>query len=203
MEGLGYQTTRSTAPAAETLDAVDAPHTTYILAGPNAPGEEAEKREHASIERFLRRGGRVLATGFDGADFLPGGRTGSATQFVGELCTTVPEGSGELAQAGPVAAYDAAPWTSPEPLVRVDQRCGADAVVVHRPYPHGGMMVWFASAEPISNRGLTHDNSLHLLLLAVGPSSGEGARRVIFRRVLSRGCGDRSRLSEGPAAAVA
>ena len=177
---LGYDVSRSDASAAQTLDSADAPHTTYLLAGPNAPAEGEQKRDYAAIERFLQRGGRVLATGFRGAYFLPGGRTGQATQFVGELCTTAPEGAGELAQAGPVATYDATPWNAPEPAVRVDGRCGSDAVVVHRPYANGGEMIWWSSAEALTNRGIAQDNSLHLLLIAVGPAKGAAERRVIF-----------------------
>ena len=177
---LGYDVSRSDASAAATLDAADAPHTTYILAGARTPAEGEQKTEYAAIERFLQRGGRVLASGFSAAYFLPGGRTGNGTQFVGELCTTTPEGAGELAQVGPVSTYDASPWNAPEPAVRVDQRCGSDAVVVHRPYANGGQMVWWSSSEALTTRGIAKDNSLHLLLLSVGPAKGKGARRVIF-----------------------
>lgn len=177
---LGYEVSRSDVAAAAALDAADAPHTTYLLAEPHAPSEGEQKQQYGAIERFLERGGRVLATGFRGAYFLPGGRTGAGTQFVGELCTTTPEGAGKLAQAGAVSTYDVTPWNAPEPAVRVDQRCGSDAVVVHRPYPNGGEMVWWSSAEALTNRGIAQNNSLHLLLLSVGSAKGAGARRVIF-----------------------
>ncbi len=176
LQQLGYRVSRSDQSTASTLEYADAPHTVYLLADPYAPGEEVQKREYDAVERFLQRGGRVIATGFRGAYFLPGGRTGKPSQFVGELCTTVPEGKSILAQAGNVSMYDAAPWNAREPLVRVDARCGADAVVVHRDYPHGGRMVFLSSSEPFSNRGLKQDNALHLLLLSVGA----GERAVIF-----------------------
>ncbi len=162
------------------LDSVDAPHTTYILAGPGAPSEEAQKREYAAVERFLRRGGRVLATGFRGAYFLPGGRTGSPSQMLTDLCNTVPEGADVLAQAGSIATYDQTPWSAVEPAVRIDQRCGADAVVVHRPYAHGGEFVWWSSSEALSNRGIQQDSSLRLLLASIGPATGPDARRILF-----------------------
>ncbi|WP_047496346.1 DUF4350 domain-containing protein [Terriglobus sp. TAA 43] len=176
---LGYSVRRSDV-SASMLDQVDAIHTTYVLAAPNAPAEDVQKRDYDSVERFLRRGGRVIATGSGGALFLPGGRSGKPTQFVGNLCNAVPEGNSDLAQTGSFSLYDAAPWNALEPLARVDARCGADAVLVHREYPHGGAMVYLASSEPFSNRGLKQDQSLHLLLLAVGPASGEGHRAVIF-----------------------
>ncbi|MGI4980083.1 MAG: DUF4350 domain-containing protein [Janthinobacterium lividum] len=174
---LGYTAARSDEDAVAALDRADAQHTTYILAEPNAPGEEAQKREYAALHRFLDRGGRVLATGFAGAHFLPGGRTGEVTQMLNGLCTTTTEGRSAYAAVGPVSTYDFAPWNAAEPLVRVDHRCGNDAVVVHRSFPNGGEMVWWSTAEPLTNRGIGQDSSLHLLLAAVGPAAG---RHVIF-----------------------
>jgi hypothetical protein len=177
---LGYDVSRSDQTLTSALDGADAPHTSLILAGPNAPSEEAQRREYAAVERFLRRGGRVLATGFRGAYFLPSGRTGDATQFLNGLCNTVPEGLSAYAQTGPVAIYDQTSWSSPDPAVRVDQRCGGDAVVVHKPYAHGGEFVWWSNSEPLTTRGLAQDSSLRLLLAAIGPPRGPGARRVLF-----------------------
>ena len=180
LEGMGYGVARSDQSLTAALDRADARHTTLILAGPNAPGEESQKREYAALEHFLERGGRVLATGFRGAYFLPGGRTGDATQFLNGLCHTTVEGRSAYAAAGPVDLYDATPWNAIEPAVRVDQRCGNDAVVVHRTYPGGGEMVWWSSSEPLNTRGIANDSSLRLLLAAVGPAAGPEARRVLF-----------------------
>ena len=177
---LNYDVRRSEQSAATALDAADAPHTTYLLAAPNASAEDVQKQDYEAVERFLRRGGRVIATGVEGASFLPGGRSGRATQFVGALCNIVTEGNGALTQAGSVSTYDAAPWSAAEPLARVDARCGADAVMVHRDYAHGGRMIYLSSSEPFSNRGLRQDNALHLLLLAVGPATGADRRTVLF-----------------------
>ena len=180
LDSLGYGVSRSDQPLMAALDGTDAPHTTLILAGPHAPGEESQKREYAAVERFLQRGGRVLSTGFFGAYFLPGGRTGGATQFIDGLCHTTAEGRSVYALAGSIDLYNQAPWNALEPAVRVDQRCGNDAAVVHRTYPNGGEMVWWSSSEPLSTRGIAQDSSLRLLLAAAGPASGEHARRVIF-----------------------
>ena len=177
---LGYEVSRSEQSLTATLDQVDAPHTTLVLAGPNAPGEPSQKSEYAALERFLQRGGRVLSTGFRGAYFLPGGRTGEATQFIGGLCHTTAEGRSAYAAAGSVDLYDASPWNALEPAVRVDQRCGNDAAVVHRTYPGGGEMVWWSSSEPLNTRGIAQDNSLRLLLASVGPSTGPEARKIVF-----------------------
>jgi hypothetical protein len=180
LESLGYGVSRSDQPLAAILDGVDAPHTTLVLAGPNAPTETSQKREYASVERFLESGGRVFSTGFFGAYFLPGGRTGEASAFIEGLCHTTSEGHSAYAEAGSIDLYDRAPWNSLEPAVRVDQRCGNDAAVVHRTFPNGGEMVWWSNSEPLSTRGIAQDSSLRLLLASVGPASGEHARHVIF-----------------------
>lgn len=177
LSDLGYTVSRSEVRTVDALEAADAPHTTYILAAPEAPAADAEKREYQAIQRFLERGGRVLATGFRGAYFLPGGRTGEPTRTMSALCETAPEGRSAYAAAGSVALYDVSTWNAAEPLVRVDQRCGADAVAIHQSFPHGGEMMWWSSAEPLTTRGLAQDNSLRLLLAAAGPASG---RRVLF-----------------------
>ena len=180
LESLGYSLSRNDESLTIALAQADAPHTTLVLAAPNAPSEESQKREYAAVERFLQRGGRVLATGFRGAYFLPDGRTGEATQFISGLCHTTAEGRSAYAAAGSIDIYDASPWSAIEPAVRVDQRCGNDAAVVHRTYPNGGEMVWWSSSEPLSTRGIAQDSSLRLLLAAVGPASGPGARRIVF-----------------------
>ena len=180
LESLGYSVSRSDQPLMTALDGADAQHTTLVLAGPHAPGEESQKREYAAVGRFLQRGGRVLSTGFFGAYFLPGGRTGGATQFIDGLCHTTAEGRSAYALAGSIDLFDQTPWNALDPLVRVDQRCGDDAAVVHRTYPNGGEMVWWSNSEPLSTRGIAQDSSLSLLLAAVGPASGEHARRVVF-----------------------
>ena len=177
---LGYGVSRSEESLATTLEGADAQHTTLVLAGSNAPNEESQKREYAAVEQFLERGGRVLATGFRGAYFLPGGRTGEATQFVNGLCHTTAEGRSVYAAVGSVDLYDSSPWNALEPAVRIDQRCGNDAAVVHRTYPNGGEMVWWSSAEPLTTRGIRQDSSLRLLLAALGPSTGTQARRILF-----------------------
>ena len=128
----------------------------------------------------MDRGGRVLATGFRGAYFLPEGRTSDPTQFLNGLCNTAAEGNSIYAQVGSIATYDSAPWGSLEPTVQIDQRCGNDAVVVHRPFPNGGEMIWWSAAEPLTNRGLGQNSDLHLLLAAIGPASGPHARQVLF-----------------------
>lgn len=170
---LGYAVERWES-APEELKNVDAANTTLILADPNLPTENA-KDVQAKIADFLSRGGRVLATGREGAYFLPDGKTDGPTRLYQSLCVTTPEGQSGLARAGRVSISDYARWTELEPRFRVSQLCGEDAVVVS--YKHGaGEAIWWSSDRPLTNRGLKEDASLKLVLA----SAGGADRRVLF-----------------------
>jgi hypothetical protein len=160
--------------APEELKNVDAAKTTLILADPNLPTENA-KDVQAKIADFLSRGGRVLATGREGAYFLPDAKTDAPTRLYQSLCITTPEGESGLARAGKVSLGDYARWTALEPRFRVSQLCGEDAVVVS--YKHGaGEAIWWSSDRPLTNRGLKEDASLKLVLASMGGAD----RRVLF-----------------------
>jgi hypothetical protein len=170
---LGYGAERWEAPPDDLKD-VDAAKTTLILAEPNFPTENA-KQVQAKIAEFLSRGGRVLATGKEGAYFLPDAKTDAPGRLYQKLCFTTPEGQGPLAAAGKVSLPDAVRWTALEPKFRVSQLCGNDAVVVS--YNYGsGEAIWWSSQLPMTNRGLREDASLKLVLASVGGTD----RRVLF-----------------------
>jgi hypothetical protein len=170
---LGYRAERwETSP--ENLKNVDAAKTTLILAEPNFPTENA-KQVQAKIADFLSRGGRVVATGKEGAYFLPDAKTGAPARLYQKLCFTTPEGQGPLARAGKVSLADNVRWTALEPKFRVSQSCGNDAVVVS--YHYGaGEAIWWSSPMPMTNRGLKEDASLKLTLASLGGTD----RRVLF-----------------------
>ncbi|HXC95003.1 MAG TPA: DUF4350 domain-containing protein [Edaphobacter sp.] len=170
---LGYVTERWES-APEDLKNVDASKTTLILAEPSFPTENGKEVE-AKIADFLSRGGRVLATGKEGAYFLPDAKTDAPTRLYQKLCASTPEGQGVLAQAGKVSLPDYVRWTAQGPKFRVSQLCGEDAVVVS--YKYGlGEAVWWSSERPMTNRGLKEDASLRLMLASLGGSN----RRVLF-----------------------
>lgn len=166
---LGYQTTPWERSATE-LSAADAPHTTLILAESQLMDIGKEK---SGIGDFLYHGGRVLATGAVSALLLPESHIGRPSRIYTALCYTTPQSLSAMGRAGQVAVPVPSQWK--ESAARVDQACGADAVVVH--YPVGsGEVVWWSSSAPLSNRGLKDDAALRLLLASVGAPG----RRVLF-----------------------
>lgn len=176
LERMGVKVSRWTEPL-DALDNVDAGRTTLVLASPSFDGTD---RKHFSeiLQRFLDRGGRVLATGASSAELLPYGAVKPPGTFRSGLCTTTPEGPGELAHAGRIEMAEAAQWAGQGPLFRVEQRCGADAVVVR--YPEGkGEVIWWSTATPADNGELHNDAGLRLLLASVGTD-----RAVLFDEAL-------------------
>jgi hypothetical protein len=162
---LGYRARRWEASPGD-LKNVDAHKATLILAEPNFPTEGA-KEIKAEIADFLSRGGRVLATGRDGAYFLPDAKTDAPGRLYQRLCFSTPEGQGPLARVGKVSLADNVRWAALGPKFRVSQLCGNDAVVVS--YNYGaGEVIWWSSPLPMSNRGLKEDASLKLVLASVG-----------------------------------
>jgi hypothetical protein len=156
------------------LKNVDAAKTTLVLAEPNFP-PEGSKQVQAEIADFLSRGGHVLATGKEGAYFLPGGKTDAPSALYQKLCFSTPEGHGPLARVGKVSLASNVRWAALGPEFRVSQLCGNDAVVVSYSYG-GGEAIWWSSPLPMTNRGLKEDGSLKLLLASVGGSD----RSVLF-----------------------
>jgi hypothetical protein len=176
LQSLGYHAARYDG-TLDDLKSVDAANTTLLLAAPHYPATE-QKQNAASLLRFLQRGGRVLATGDEGALLLPGGSTAQPAKFQSGLCYTTPEGPGPLAATGPAEIYDFARWNGDDLSVRVDHRCNNDAVVVH--FPVGsGTAIWWSSAHPLTNAGLKSDPNLRLLLASLG-----GRKNILFDEAL-------------------
>ena len=155
--------------------------TTLILAAPEYDATE-QKALAAEVRRFLERGGRVIATGPSGALLLPEGEVKAPGLLESGLCHTTPEGPGPLARAGSVEMTVSSQWASAGPRYSVEQRCGANAVVVR--YAVGkGEAVWWSSAAPLENEELKNDGDLRLLMASVGDSQrlGQNAGRdVVF-----------------------
>jgi hypothetical protein len=179
---LGYKAERWEGSAGD-LGEVDAPHTSLVLANPVVPPED-QADVAAAIKDFLDRGGRVIATGVNGAYLIPGGETAEPTEFYKSLCISIPEGQGTMALAGPVSMEDPVRWKSDTVATRVQQRCGGDAVAVTVRVGQGEA-VWWSTPLPMTNRGIKEDASLKLLLASVGAPG----QRVLFDESLHGGGG--------------
>jgi hypothetical protein len=164
---LGYQEVRWERPEAE-LAQVDAAHATLVLAEPSPSVTVLPKQQREEpFDDFLRRGGRIVATGQIVPLLLPDAKVAFAGHLYNVLCDTTPEGPGPLARAGTLSMLAPIRWARQGPDVRVAQRCGGSAVVVS--YPVGrGEVIWWASATPLTNEGLRQDGNLRLLLASVG-----------------------------------
>lgn len=167
LDQLGYREVRWESPEAE-LAGADAAHATLVLADPSASVTVLEEKQRTQpFENFLRRGGRIVATGPVAALLLPDAKIASPDRFYTALCNTTPEGPGPLARAGSLSMSVPVRWAREDPGVRVAQTCGSSAVVVS--YPVGqGEVIWWASATPLTNQGLHQDGNLRLLLASVG-----------------------------------
>jgi hypothetical protein len=158
---IGYTAMQWDKPSAA-LSQTDAAHTTLILA---ESGLMSLGNEKTGIADFLARGGRVVATGALSALLLPDADIGAPGHIYTALCYTTPVSLSAMGRAGQIAMSVPMRWKGT--AASMDQACGDDAVVVH--YSSGkGEVVWWSSADPLSNRGLRDDAGLRLLLASVG-----------------------------------
>jgi hypothetical protein len=181
LKELGMQTSRwdgSLEALQRSLTDAQARQTTWILAAPDYDPTKTQELA-GEIKKFLERGGRVLVTGASGAPLLPRGEAKPAGLLHADTCHTIPEGPGALAAAGSVEMDESSQWANDGPQYRVEQRCGAAAVVVTYVVTGAsgvkGEAIWWSSARPMENAELKHDADLRLLLASVG-----SGRRVVF-----------------------
>jgi hypothetical protein len=166
----GYAIQRSEVPLS-TVASQAGPGTVVILAEPTY----SDSDDHKAVAEILRKGGRVLATGFRGGDLLPGNSV-TSSKAVSELsfaaCEAQPDGLGSLAGTGSIWIVPEATWEESSPQVRTAYTCAGQPVVVE--YPVGkGLAVWWASSTPLENSSITRGQNLELLLNSVGPPHGQ------------------------------
>ena len=158
LEEQGYNVERwEQSPNALPEDVAD---TTLVLVSPfNAPTKE----ESASLQLFLSRGGRILATGSTASLFLPRAdieRNGMPSpdwkEFRPGLLTPI-------TRAGVIKMSPAAYWKNNSTSYLSHYADGDRPIVVS--YKVGkGEVIWWASSIPLSNAGITAAGNLPLLL---------------------------------------
>ena len=172
LEELGYNVERwASAPNALPDDAHDV---VLVLADPYIP---ASSEERMDLQRFVRRGGRVVATGQAAAFLLglPGiSRVPKPSLDWENFSARLP---GPVSQQAPTISLKAqVRWkTTPPPDVAYYGDAQGGTVVHHR--MGQGTVVWWASSSPLTNYGLTQASNLDLFLNSLGEVPG---RRILW-----------------------
>ena len=169
---LGWHTQRFDKPLSAMAE-LDPAHTTFVLATPWGTSSQEDQK---ALNAFLERGGRVLADGWYGGDILPGVYWKNAeTDHVEPRCDTAPEGTSTLAAVGTLRMETDLLAKDDMPETEVAQECPAGAAVIA--YHVGkGTAIWWASPEPLTNRGLHEASNVNLLMSSIGPLD----RTVVF-----------------------
>jgi hypothetical protein len=168
----GYQVERWVQSPTALIESTDPARTTLILA---EPFEAPTKEERHSIQQFLERGGRVIATGLAGSSFLasraePDPVGGLTWQRVSATTPTAITRAAPEITLAPRASWN--PDVFAVPLYSVN----GTPVVVHIRAVEGDAF-WWASATPLTNAGLREPGNLEFFLACLGRPD---QRRVLF-----------------------
>jgi hypothetical protein len=178
LQQSGYAIERWHQPLSE-LAAHAGPATVLILAEPNGSDES----DTAAILAILQKGGRVVATGFQGGLLLPGNDVTVSNEPTFAACEAQPDGldtlAGSIGSSGPIWILPVATWKEGRPDVRTAYTCAGKPVVVS--YPVGsGTAVWWASSTPLENSSIARGNDMELLLNSVGPAHAAAGQKVYW-----------------------
>jgi Domain of unknown function (DUF4350) len=179
---LGYELQRWDQSPSELKD--DPEKQVLILANPL---QAASSEETAAVRRFLEGGGRIVATGDDVADFLPGGEkftemdaAEGETKFPALLPSPLTSGAPEISMPAPYQWHPA----------NVDQIAvyGSKDTAAVVTYSVGkGTVVWWGSPSPLTNRGIREPGNLALLLNSIGEVRG---KRILWDEYFHGARGD-------------
>ncbi|HKT49257.1 MAG TPA: DUF4350 domain-containing protein [Candidatus Angelobacter sp.] len=142
----------------------DVANTTLVLASPFNP---PSKQEKISLQLFLSRGGRILATGYIASLFLP--QADSLPEMLAGPAwkSFEPQLVSPLTRAGTIRMSPSAYWKSSHAFCLVHYADGERPVVVS--YKVGkGEVIWWASSIPLTNAGISAAGNLALLLNSLG-----------------------------------
>jgi len=149
----------------------DVANTTLILVSPfNVPTKE----ERASLQLFLSRGGRILATGSTASLFLPRAAIERNVMPSPDWKEFKPGLLTPITRAGVIKMAPVAYWKDNSTSYLVHYADDDRPIVVS--YHVGkGEVIWWASSTPLSNAGITAAGNLPLLL-----NSLSGSKRVLW-----------------------
>jgi len=163
LEELGYKEKRWASPPTALPE--NARHVVLILADPLLPPSSEEKM---AIQWFVRRGGRVVATGTLAAALLNLSEIITVKQQAAGWKNFPARLPGPISRQAPSVSMSAgARWKSglPEDLEYYGD--GGGGTVVRFPLGNGAI-IWWADSSPLTNYGLKQASNLNLLLNSVG-----------------------------------
>ena len=172
LQQSGYHVERWSRPLNELPQYVDA-HTTVLFAEPFY-GAIDDARE--PVRALLRRGARVLVTGYTGGLLVPENQVKLNPLPFGAACTGEADGFSALAASGPVRMEAGALWKQADPRQQAAYLCFGQPIVVQYPYAKG-QVVWWAASTPLENASLGRDGDLALLFNSIGDP---GSTRVLW-----------------------
>lgn len=149
----------------------DAPGVLLVLAGPESfPRAD----QVGGILRFLSRGGTVLIAGVRPNAFVPQASASAGDPRIG-FAECKPVAPTHLTRGGPISQDGDLYWDSSKSAALVhyvaDSTDDKDDRAVVTSYTVGqGRVIWWASALPLTNAGITDRGNLDLLLNSVGDS---------------------------------
>jgi len=139
--------------------------------------------DRQSIRRYLQAGGRLLAIGKSSSALLPrvsiapGIPHFSWQSYRALLPDATTSNAPEIMMAPSVY------WNRNDPISHVDFGDSEHGVVVS--YPFGrGRVIWWASADPLTNSGITQQSNLQLFLNSIG---SEPSRAVLWDEYFHEG----------------
>ena len=145
----------------------EAENNTLVLA---LPLHSPSKEEKEALRLFLHRGGRILATGFTSAQFLPDAETESEPLVLPVGKEYQPQLLTSLTRGGAIRMAPAGYWKKASTGHLVHYADDNRPIVVS--YRAGqGEVIWWASSMPLSNAEIAQAGNLSLLLNSLGDAS--------------------------------
>jgi hypothetical protein len=169
LKQMGYSIERSEQPLSQ-LALQAGPATVVVLAEPRAIKPE----DRHAVAAILHKGGRVLATGFEGGTLLPGNKVTLSLQASFAACEAQPEGleplAGPISSSGSIWIIPRSAWKDDDSEARAAYTCAGQSVVVELPVGEG-RAIWWASSTPLENGSIQRGQNLELLLNSIGPAA--------------------------------
>jgi hypothetical protein len=134
------------------------------------PFHFSDRADQQALKQFVVSGGRVLAIGFTAGMMLPDEKvvTGDPDNFGWKQYQ--PQIPSRFTRGGAISMERPAGWRFEDSAHLVDYGTAKQAVVVSYVLGKGEIM-WWGSASPITNAGITRDGNLQLFLDSIGPRS--------------------------------